>query len=109
MDKRLAELHVERGRLIERIASQRISLASQLVPLHKATAAGERAAHLFQGLVQYLKDRPLPVLMVAAALMLFKPKGAWRWAQRGLFVWRAWRAWRAIRTRFGPASRRWWS
>lgn len=92
MDKRLAELHRERGQLIERIASQRTTLVSQLVPFQKFAAAGERAAGLLRGLVQYLKGRPIPVLMVAAALVLLKPQRAWRWAQRGLFVWRTWRA-----------------
>lgn len=95
MDKRLAELHRERGQLIERIASQRMILSTQLMPLQQAAAAADRTASLLQGLVRYVKDRPLPVLMVAAALVLFKPKGAWRWAQRGLFVWRTWRTLRA--------------
>ena len=91
MDKRLAELHRERGQLIERIASQRMTLARQLEPLQEVAAAGDRAVSLLQGLVRYVNERPLPVLMVAAALVLFKPKSAWRWAQRGLFVWRTWR------------------
>jgi hypothetical protein len=98
MNKHMADLHRERGRLIERIASQRMILAGQLLPLRKVAATGERAASLLQGLVRYVKDRPLPVLMLAAALVLFKPKGAGRWAQRGLFVWRTWRV---LRARFG--------
>ncbi len=95
MDKCLAELHRERGQLIERIASQRVTLSAQLVPLKQVAAAADRAASLLQGLVRYVKERPLPVLMVAAALVLFKPQGVWCWAQRGLFVWRTWRALRA--------------
>ena len=105
MDKRLAELHRERGQLIGRIASQRLTLASQLEPLKKVAAAADRAASLLQGLVRYVKERPLPVLMVAAALVLFKPKSAWRWTQRGLFVWRTWRA---LRTRIPQEVWRRW-
>ena len=105
MDKRLAELYREQGLLIERIASQRTALASQLAPLQKVNAAGERAVNLFQGLARFLKERPLPVLVVAAALVLFKPKGAWRWAQRGLVVWRTWRA---VQARLGPELWRRW-
>lgn len=95
MDERLVELQRERGRLIERIASQRLTLASQLGPFRKVAAAGDRAASLLQGLVRYLKDRPLPVLVLAAALVLSRPKVAWRWAQRGVWLWRSWRALRA--------------
>ena len=92
MDERLAELHRERGQLIERIASQRMTLSAQLAPLHQIASAADRAASLLQGLVRYVKERPFPVLMAAAALVLLKPQGVWRWAQRGLFVWRTWRA-----------------
>ena len=105
MDKRLAELHREQGLLIERIASQRAALVSQLAPLQKVNAAGERTAHLLQGVARYLKAHPLPVLMVATALVLFKPKGVWRWAQRGLFVWRTWRT---LQARLGPELLRRW-
>ena len=92
MDKRLAQLRREQLQLIERIASERAVLADQLAPLQKLIAAGDRAAGWLDGLTHYLRRRPLPVLIAAAALVLFKPKAAWRWAQRGLFVWRAWRA-----------------
>ncbi len=105
MDQRLAELHRERGQLIERIASQRTALASQLVPLQKVAAAGDRAVSVFQGFVGYLKERPLPAIVVAVALVLLKPKGAWRWAQRGLLVWRTWRA---LRTSVPQALWRRW-
>lgn len=105
MDQRLAELHRERGRLIERIASQRTALASQLVPVQKMAAAGDRAVSLAQGFIGYLKKRPLPVLVVAVALVLLKPNAAWRWAQRGLFVWRTWRA---LRTKVPQALWRRW-
>jgi hypothetical protein len=76
MDKRLAEFPRERFRLIEGIASQRVTLASHLRSLLKVAAAGDRSTSLLQGLVRYLNECPLPVLMVAAALVLFKPKGA---------------------------------
>ena len=95
MDKRLAQLRREQVQLIERIASERAVLADQLAPLQKLIAAGDRAAGWLDGLTRYLRRHPLPVLIAAAALVLFKPKGAWRWAKRGLFVWRTWRALRA--------------
>ena len=37
MNKSLVELHQQRGRLLERIASQRVTLARQLGPLQNAS------------------------------------------------------------------------
>ena len=108
MDKRLAQLRREQVQLIERVASQRAVLADQLAPLQKLIAAGDRAAGWLDGLTRYLRRHPLPVLIAAAALVLFKPKAAWCWAQRGLFVWRAWRTWRVQRNNMFRAIRLWW-
>ena len=96
MGKSLVDLQRERSVLLERIASQRLSLQSQLAPLRKVSAAGERTAALFGGAVRYVRQRPLSVLLVVSALVLLRPRGAMRWVQRGLFVWRSWRAVRAV-------------
>lgn len=99
MDKRLAELHHTQAQLIERISSQRVVLANQLAPLQKIAAAGSRAVGLLQGLTLYFRNRPLLVLVAAAALVLLKPKRAWRWAKRGWLVWRTLRTWRSLATK----------
>ena len=108
MSKRLDQLHRERGQLIERIASQRAVLASQLVPLQKFAATGDRAVGLIDGLTRYVRQHPLPVLVAAAALVLLKPKVAWRWAKRGLFVWRSFRSWRSWRVQHNSISQAAW-
>lgn len=95
MKQSLIELHQQRGRLLERIASQRTTLARQVLPLQNASDAGSRVWALLRGGVQYLKSHPLPVALTALALMLLKPRRALRWAGRGLFLWRGWRALRA--------------
>ena len=95
MNKRLIELHQQRGRLLERIAGQRASLARQLVPWQKASDAGHRVVVLMAGVVQYLRNHPLPVLLAVSAWVLFKPRRAWRWLWRGVGLWRSWRALRA--------------
>ncbi|MDO8719794.1 MAG: YqjK family protein [Polaromonas sp.] len=95
MKNSLLELHQQRGRLRERIASQRATLAQQLVPLQNASDAGQRIVSLVRGGVQYLKSHPLPVLLALSALVLLKPRRALRWAGRGVALWRSWRALRA--------------
>jgi hypothetical protein len=95
MNKSLIELHQQRGRLIERITSQRATLTRELAPLQAASDAGSRVLALLRGGVQYLKSHPLPVVLVVLTLVLLKPRRAWRWAGRGLFLWRSWRVLRA--------------
>lgn len=95
MNKSLVELHQQRGQLLERIASQRVRLARQLVPLQNASEASSRVFALLRDGVQYLKSHPLPVVLAIAALVLLKPRRAWRWLQGGLLLWRRWRVLRA--------------
>lgn len=95
MTKRLVELHLQRGRLLERIASQRATLAQQMAPLQKAADTGSHLVALLQGGVQYLKGHPLPVVLAVLTLVLLKPRRALRWVGRGVFWWRSWRTLRA--------------
>jgi len=95
MSKNLTELHQQRGQLLERIASQRATLARQALPLQAAADTGSRIVALLRDGVQYLKSHPLPVALAVLALVLLKPRRALRWAGRGLFLWRSWRALRA--------------
>lgn len=88
MSDRLLELAVKRGRLQERIAMQRRELAQHAVPLANALAVGDSVA---DG-VDWLKRHPLVVVAAAAAIVVAKPRQAWRWARRGVIAWRGWRA-----------------
>ncbi len=95
MDKRLAELHRERGELLRRITAQRASLADQLAPLQKASSIADRAVGLMRSGLQYLRDHPVAIALAVSLLGLRKPARSWRWLQRGLFVWRSWRTLKA--------------
>lgn len=95
MNKSLFELLQQRGRLLERIASQRATLAHQLVPLQNASDASSRVFALLRGGLEYLKSHPLPVALAVLALVLLKPRRAWRVLQGGLLLWRRWRVLRA--------------
>lgn len=95
MTKTLADLHEQRGRLLERIAGQRIALGQQLAPFQRASDTGEQLFTLLQSAVQSLKRHPLPVLAGVTALIVLRPRRAWRWLGRGVGMWRSWRTLRA--------------
>lgn len=92
MAKTRAELDQERARLAERIQAQRANLARELAPLQRITQAGNTLSALVDEAVAYVRQRPLAMSALAAGVLLLKPKGVWRWAKRGFFVWRGWRA-----------------
>lgn len=60
-----------------------------------ASDASSRIFGLLQGGVQSLKSHPLPAALAVLALVLLKPRRAWRWLQGGLVLWRRWRLLRA--------------
>jgi len=86
MNSRLLELAIRHGALKARIDAQRLQLARHVVPLEKALAVGDRA---LEG-VDWLKHHPAVVGAAVAAVVIARPKRAWRWARRGIFVWRGW-------------------
>lgn len=92
MEKRLIELHLQRGRLIERIASQRGTLTRQLAPVRATLDTTDRALAAVRDSACYLRQHPAAVAALAAALFALKPRMLWRWLQRGFLVWRSWRA-----------------
>ncbi len=94
--KSLAELQRERGRLVERIAAQRETLAVQLVPVVQVLQLGDRIAQTFQSAKQFVQRHPWAMGSFAAVLALRRPKKLGRWARRGLFLWRSWRTARSV-------------
>lgn len=86
MNSRLLELATRHGALKARIDAQRLQLARHVVPLERALAVGDRA---LEG-VDWLKHHPAVVGAAVAAVVIARPKRAWRWARRGIFVWRGW-------------------
>jgi len=88
MNGRLLELATRRGVLKARIDAQRLQLARHAEPLEKALAAGDKVV---DG-VEWLKHHPAVVGTAVAAVVVMRPKRAWRWAKRGIFVWRGWQA-----------------
>lgn len=86
MNERLLELASRQGMLKARIEAQRQMLGQHALPLESAFAVADKAV----AGVDWVKKNPLPVGVAVAVLAILKPSRAWRWAKRGIFVWRGW-------------------
>lgn len=104
MQRRLIELQLQRGRLLERMGQQRRTLAVQVLPVARALQVGERLASLFDRCKQFALQHPLAVAAAVGSVVLLRPSGVLRWTRRGFFAWRTWSAMRgslpAFLTRF---------
>lgn len=92
MSAKAIELAVRRGALAERIASQRAALKQHASGLETLCAGGDT---LLLG-VDWLKHHPAAVGAAVFAVVLARPRRAWRWARRGIFLWRGWRSLRTF-------------
>lgn len=93
----LVDLAVRRGELKARIAMQRDALGQHAQPLAGALAKVDR---VIAG-AEWLKQHPRAVGAAAAAFVIMRPKRAWRWGRRLLFVWQSWRSLRRRVTALG--------
>lgn len=92
MNQQLNELHLRRGRLLERIASQRSALAEHVAPVHAALDSTDRFFGRIHAAVYYLKTHPIgSAALTLAAVYIVKPRRAWRWAARAFSTWQTWR------------------
>ncbi len=88
MNPKLLTLAMRHGALKARIDEQRRHLAQHAIPLEAALAKGDR---VLDG-VDWLKHHPAAIGIAVALAVVARPKRAWRWAQRGFFLWRGWQA-----------------
>jgi hypothetical protein len=88
MAKSLIELHREQGRLLERIAGQRGTLARHWQPLQALSDRGAGLQDLLYRGLNFVCAHPLPWVAGATAVIVLSPRRALRWARRGWFVWR---------------------
>ena len=91
MNRRLDDLLLQRGRLIERIAGQREALHRDFEPVAVALGKIDFAVAGIRSGVDYLRRHALAASAVAGAFMLFKGKAALRWAGRAFSLWKSWR------------------
>ncbi|WP_313952304.1 YqjK-like family protein [Accumulibacter sp.] len=91
MNQELIDLAVERGRLIERISSQRQRLGQELQPVGNALQTADRALTAVRSGTAFVREHPEAVAVGVALLIVVQPSRVWRWSKRGFFVWRTWR------------------
>ena len=92
MNQQLNDLHLRRGRLLERIAYQRAALSEQVEPLHSAFDRTDQFLGRVYAVVYYLKTHPVGAAALAlVTVYLVKPRRAWRWSARAFSVWQTWR------------------
>ncbi len=88
MNHQLIELHLRRGRLLERIAAQRADLAQQAQPVRVALFTTDRALAHVQAGIDYVKRHPSIAAIAVAALFFMKAGRLWRWTKRSFVAWR---------------------
>ncbi len=96
MQKRLIELHLQRGRLLERINAQRTLLTQQVAPLRSTFDLPDRVAMRWQQGQEFVRQHPLVMTLAVASLVILRPAPLLRWTQRGLAVWKTWRSLRHL-------------
>ncbi len=92
MNRRLDDLLLRRGRLIERIAGQREALRHDFVPVSAALGKADSAVASVRSFVGTIRHHPVVTSVLAAAVLIFKGKAVLRWARRGFSLWQTWRA-----------------
>jgi len=90
MNSRLVDLYLQQGRLLERIAVQRADLRRQLAPIARSAQRADAALTVLQQSIQTLRRHPLTVAAALTLVILLKPRRAWAWGVRGLWLWRQW-------------------
>ena len=91
MNNRLSEIQLRRGRLLERIAAQRASLAQEVRPVRAVLQKTDRVAGRIRSFTDYVKQHPTIATMAVAGLVVMKTGRVLRWSRRAFFAWQSWR------------------
>ncbi len=90
--RRLNEIHLQRGRLLERITTQRYFLTAEMRPVHAALNKVDAVRVGAQRGLEYVKRHPVFALIAVGVLVSLNFRRTLRLAQRGFVLWRTWRA-----------------
>ena len=87
MNRRLAEIEAKRARLIERAALERNDVVQTLELWSQPLGLVDR----FLAGVRFVMARPPLIAVAVIALVLLRPRSAWKWARRVLGLWQGYR------------------
>jgi hypothetical protein len=96
MNRRLNDLFLQQGRLIERIAGQREALQRGFGPVAVALGRIDFAVTKVRFGVKYLSRHVLLTSVLAGTFLIFKGKTALRWTGRAFSLWKSWRTLRNV-------------
>ena len=105
MSRKIDDLLLKRGRLIERIAGQRAALRQDFVPVAQALGTVDRGVAGVQAGLTYVHRHALAFSAAAGALLLFRGKTALRWSARAFSLWKSWRIVQAALSSIGTRVR----
>ncbi len=92
MNRRLDELLLQRGRLIERIGGQRSALSRDMAPVAAALDRVDAAKDWACSVTASIRRHPVAATLAAAGLLAVKGKTMLRWGKRAFMLWRTWKA-----------------
>ena len=95
--RRLNDIQLQRGMLLERITTQRYFLSAEMQPLKVALNRIDVARTYINMGISYVKRYPLLAGLAVATLTILKGSRVFRLARRRFF---SWETWRTLRQRF---------
>lgn len=87
MNERLFEIQAKRARLIERAARERGDFANAVQFLSRPLGFVDRCI----GVANFVVARPPLLAGIALALVLLRPRRAFKWARRAFGIWQSYR------------------
>ena len=90
-NKQLSELQLQRGRLLERIASQRETLRQDFVPVSQALGKVDSAVAAVHSAAAGIRRHPVMASAAVAVLFWAKGKSLLRWGGKAFSLWQSWR------------------
>ena len=85
------EILLQRGRLLERVTTQRYILMAQVQPVRKALDRTDLVLAQIRAAVAYVKRYPVVAGVATAAIFVLNFRRVFRIARRGFVFWRTWR------------------
>ncbi|WP_263768330.1 YqjK-like family protein [Propionivibrio soli] len=105
MNRRLGELHVRRGQLIERIAAQRTAISRDFEPVGDALHKADAGLAVVRSVVDKIKQHPVITAAMVIGVGSLKKGRLWRWAKRAVSLWQIWRLIERKRMELGLRAR----